>query len=205
MILTINNRGLIITIVGLILIGISLVIATSVLPSEITDVDNFSNSSLFEEMFDEIYDEIHILPGDFVYVSYNPLNANDTLLWGIQIVDFESEDQLYVTISNIFGDDYGGFIQDGPLLFEILEINQRDTLDFKIQNQGTQDITVVVMFSEDTKNSEIFSYSDSPINTVIVPLAVSGFLLILGIIILIIGIILLFVDWKNNQNNKRSY
>ena len=54
MILTINNRGLIITIVGLILIGISLVIATSVLSSEMTDVDNFSNSSLFEGMFDEI-------------------------------------------------------------------------------------------------------------------------------------------------------
>ena len=126
-------------------------------------------------------------------------------MWGIQIVDFESEDQLYVTISNIFGDDYGDFIQDGPFLFEILEINQQEALDFKIQNQGTRDITIIVMFSEDTKNSEILSNPDSPINTMIIPLAISGFLLILGIIILIIGIILLFVDWKNNQNNKRSY
>jgi hypothetical protein len=40
---------------------------------------------------------------------------------------------------------------------------------------------------------------------VVVPLVISGFLLILGIIVSIIGVIVILVDLKNNSDDKRNY
>jgi len=39
----------------------------------------------------------------------------------------------------------------------------------------------------------------------VVPLMVSGFLLILGIIVVLIGIIITLIGIKNNFKNKRNY
>jgi hypothetical protein len=39
----------------------------------------------------------------------------------------------------------------------------------------------------------------------VVPLLISGFLLVLGIIISIIGAIIILVDLKNKLDNKRNY
>jgi len=61
-----KKRGLFITIVGLVLIGISLSIATSIIPSTITGPNDLSMAAMFEEMFDEITTEIQIMPGEFV-------------------------------------------------------------------------------------------------------------------------------------------
>ncbi|MDH3823514.1 MAG: hypothetical protein OES19_07235, partial [Nitrosopumilus sp.] len=127
------------------------------------------------------------------------------LLWGIQIIDYQSGDKLYIKISNIFGDDYGEFVQNEPILFEVLEITQSDTLNFEIQNLGTRNVNVITMFSEDPENSDALSNPDSPVMNMILPLVISGFLLILGAIISIIGVIVILVDWKNNQNSKRNY
>ena len=112
---------------------------------------------------------------------------------------------MSINISNIFGDDYGEFIQDEPILFQILEITQSDTLNLEIQNLGDRNVNVSTMFSEEPENSDSLSNPHSPVMNMVVPLMVSGFLLVLGIIVLIIGVIVILVDLKNNQNNKRSY
>ena len=70
---------------------------------------------------------------------------------------------------------------------------------------GEGDVTIITMFSEDPENSESFTNPDSPVMSMVVPLMVSGILLILGIIITIIGVIVLLVDLKNNYDNKRNY
>ena len=200
-----KRLGPIILLVGITLIGISLSIATSVVPSNVAGTDTFSMASLFEDMFDNIYDDILILPGDSTFVSYSTLSSNVPLLWGIQIDDYQSGDKLFINISNIFGDNYGEFIQDEPIMFEVLEVKQSDTVNLEVQNLGPRNVNIVVMFSEDPENSDAFSNSDSPAMDMILTLAVSGVLLILGIIVSIIGVIVTLLDWKNNQINKRNY
>jgi len=177
----------------------------AVVPSTAIGSTNFSVPSLFEGMFDEISDEIQIMSGDSVYVSYSTFSSNVPLLWGIQIIDYHSGDRLSISISNIFGDSYGEFIQDELILFEVLQITQSDTLNFEIQNLGPRNIVVVAMFSEDPKNSDALSNPNSPMMNMIFPLVVSGIMLILGIIISIIGVLVIFVDWKNIRDNERNY
>jgi len=199
-----KKRGPIIGIFGLILIIVSLSIMISVFPSDITDRGDFYIPSMFEGMFDQISDNIQIMPGESGYFSYSTKSSNVSLLWGVQVVDYRDGDKLSVSISNIYGDEYGVFSQDGPIIFEILEITQSDTLNFEIQNRGSRIINVVVMLSEDPDNSDALSNPNSPFMNKIMPLAISGILVILGIITLLIGVILSFIDWKN-KNNKRNF
>lgn len=200
-----NKRGLVISVVGITLIVISLSLAASVIPTTLNGPDDLSMPSLFEGVFDEISDEVLIMPGDSIHVSYGVYSQNVPFLWGIQILDFQQGDKLSINISNIFGDDYGAFIQTEPILFELLTISQSDTLNFEIQNTGNRDVVIVTMFSEDPDNSDVFADSNSPLNNMIFPLVVSGMLLIFGILIFIIGVIILLIDLKNYQTTKREF
>ena len=200
-----KKRGSIVGIFGLILIIGSLLIMVSVFStSNITDRDDFYIPSMFEGMFNQLSDDIQILPGESGYFSYSTKSSNVPLLWGIQIIDYQDGDKLSISISNVYGDDYGVFSQDGPIIFEILDITKSDTLNFEIQNQGSRIINAVVMLSEDPDNSGALSNSHSPFMNKILPLAISGILLIIGIVTLLIGVILSFIDWKNKNNNKIS-
>ncbi|AFS80416.1 hypothetical protein NKOR_02590 [Candidatus Nitrosopumilus koreensis AR1] len=200
-----KKRGPIISISGIILVMISLSIAVSAVPTNATSPGDFSVSSLFEGMFDEISNEAEIMPGDSAYFSYTTYSSNIPLLWGVQILNYQAGDELSITISNIFGDSYGTFVQDEPILFEVLQISQSDTLNLEIQNLGTRSVTIVAMFSEDPENSESLTNPNSPVMSMVLPLMISGFLLILGIIVSIIGAVIILVDLKNNQDNKRNY
>lgn len=200
-----KKRGPVIGIIGLILVISSLSVMFSVFPTNITNRDDSSIPSMFEGMFNQVSDNIQIPPGESGYFSYSTKSSNVPLLWGVQIIDYHDGDKLSVSISNIYGDDYGVFSQDGPIIFETLEITKSDTLNFEIQNHGSRIINVVVMLSEDPDNSGALSSPNSPFMNKILPLAISGILIILGIITLLIGVIVSLVDWKNIQNNKRNF
>ena len=201
-----KKRGPIIGIIGLILVIGSLSVMFSVFPaSNITSSDESSIPSMFEGMFSQVSDNIQISPGESGYFSYSTESSNVPLLWGVQIIDYHDGDKLSISISNIYGDEYGVFYQDGPIIFETLEITKSDTLNFEIQNQGSRTINAVVMLSEDPDNSDALSNPNSPFMNKILPLAISGILIILGIIMLLIGVIISLVDWKNIQNNKRNF
>lgn len=200
------KRGPIIGIIGVVLVAISLAIMGSVLSnSQITRDGEVFVPSMFEGMFTQVSDDIYILPGESGYFSYNTKSLDIPLLWGVQILDYQESDKISTVISDIFGDNYGIFPQTGPVIFETLEVTNSDTLNFEIQNQGSRAITIVVMLSEDPDNSEVFSDPNSPARTMVLPLAVSGILLILGIIVSLVGAVLSFIDWKNIQNKKRNY
>jgi uncharacterized membrane protein len=200
-----KKYGPIIALVGFGLILISLLIAISSVPSNISEDETFLVSSLFEGMFDDVSETFQIMPGDIIYTSYTTSLSDIPLLWGIQIIDYQYGDMLHIEISNIFGDSYGEFIQNDSILFTTTLIDQSDTLNFQIENIGTGVIDVVVMFSEDPENSDAFSNPNSPVMDMILPLMISGFLIILGIMLLPIGIILTILDLKNKLNNKRNY
>jgi len=205
LIFNMKKYGPIITLAGFSLILISLLIAISSVPSNISQDETFLVSSLFEGMFDDVSETFQIMPGDLIYTSYTTSLSDIPLLWGIQIIDYQYGDMLYIQISNIFGDSYGEFIQNDSILFTTTLIDQSDTLNFQIENTGTGIIDVVVMFSEDPENSDAFSNPNSPVMDMILPLMISGFLIILGIILLPIGIILTILDLKNKLDNKRNY
>ena len=200
-----KKYGPIIALVGFGLILISLLIAISSVPSNISEDETFLVSSLFEGMFDDVSETFQIMPGDVIYTSYTTSLSDVPLLWGIQIIDYQYGDMLYIQISNIFGDSYGEFIQNDSVLFTTTIIDQSDTLNFQIENTGTRIIDTVVMFSEDPENSDAFSNPNSPMMDMLLPLIISGFLIILGIIILIIGIIVTILDLKNKLDNDRNY
>ena len=200
-----KKRGSIIGICGLILVVVSLLIMFSVFPNDITNGNDLYIPSVFKGMFDQVSDKIQIPPGESGYFSYSTKSSNIPLLWGMQIIDFQDGDKISISISNIYGDNYGVFSQDGPVIFETLEIHQSDTLNFEIQNHGSKIINVVVMLSENPDKSHALSDPNSPFMNKILPLAISGILLIIGIVILLIGVILSFVDWKNTKNNKQNF
>ena len=200
-----KKYGPIIALAGFSLILISLLIAISSVPSDISEDETFLVSSLFEGMFDDVSETFQIMPGDVVYTSYTTSLSDVPLLWGIQIIDYQYGDILQIEISNIFGDSYGEFIQNDSILFTTTMIDQSDTLNFQIENTGTRIIDTVVMFSEDPENSDAFSNPNSPMMDMLLPLIISGFLIILGILILLIGIILTILDLKNKLDNNRNY
>ena len=200
-----KKRGSIIGICGLILVVVSLLIMFSIFPNDITNGNDLYIPSVFKGMFDQVSDKIQIPPGESGYFSYSTKSSNIPLLWGMQIIDFQDGDKISISISNIYGDNYGVFSQDGPVIFETLEIHQSDTLNFEIQNHGSKIINVVVMLSENPDKSHALSDPNSPFMNKILPLAISGIMLIIGIVILLIGVILSFVDWKNTKNNKQNF
>jgi len=200
-----NKRGPVVTLVGFGLIIFSLLIAISSVPSSISESDTFLISSLFEGMFDDVSEPFQIMPGNVVYTSYSTSLSDVPLLWGIQIIDYQYGDKLSIQISNIFGNSYGEFIQDDSILFATILVDQSDTLNLQIENTGTRTVDVVVLFSEDPENSDALSNPNSPVMDMVLPLIVSGFLLIIGIIITIIGVIIMIFDLKNKLENKRNY
>jgi len=191
-------------IIGLILATSSLIMMSSILPDDIPQNEELHIPTLFKGMFNQVSDEIQILPGTSGYYSYNVKSSDVSVLWGAQIIDYQNDDKISVNISNIFGDQYGVFPQTSPIIFETLEISASDTLNFELQNQGSRIVNVVLMFSEEPKNSDSFSNPNSPLMTMILPIAISGILFILGILVFCIGIIVYLVDRKNVQNNKRN-
>ena len=200
-----NKRGPIIAFVGFVVVFASLIIAISAVPSNVPESDTLLISSLFEGMFDDVSEPFQILPGNLVYTSYSTSFSDVPLLWGIQIIDYQNGDKLSVTIENIFGDSYGYYVQSDSVLFEKIFVQQSDTLNFEIKNIGSSEINFVIMFNEDPENSTAFSNGNSPVMDMIVPLMVSGFLLILVIIVVLFGIIITLIDIKNNFKNKRNY
>jgi hypothetical protein len=197
-----KKRGPIIGISGLALIIGSILIMISVFPTDVTS-DDFYIPTMFEGMFSQISDNIQIMPNEFGYFSYSTKSSDVPLLWGIQILDYQDGDKLSVSISNIYGDNYGMFSQEGPIIFETLEITQSDTLNFEIKNQGSRIVNVVVMISEDSDNSNALSDPNSPFMNKFFPLVISSIFLILGIIMLLIGLIMSLLDWK--KNNKQNF
>ena len=200
-----NKRGSIIAFVGFAMIFVSLIIAISAVPSNIPESDTLLISSLFEGIFDDVSEPFSVTPGDIVYTSYSTYVSDIPLLWGIQIIDYQNGDKLSVNIENIFGDSYGNYIQSDSVLFERIFVQQSDTINFEIKNTGSREVDFVIMFTEDPDNSDVFSNTDSSIMDMVVPLMVSGFLLILGIIIVLIGIIIILIDLKNSFENKKNF
>ena len=75
-----------------------------------------------------------------------------------------------------------------------------EVYNFNVQNTGTRTINVVMMFTKNPESSEKFSNPDSPLVKTLVPLAVSGIALIIGVLTTIVGIIILIIDYRKKTS-----
>ena len=161
--------------------------------------------NLLDGMFNEVSDEIQIYPGESNTFSYTSSVSEIPLLWGLQITDYQEGDTFVVTVSNIYGDTFGTFEQSGPVLFDMFVVPNSDTISFQVQNTGDRQINVMMMFVEDPDNSEALSNPNSPLMLTLIPLAISGILLIVGVVVIIAGAIITLLDWRKTKNQSRNF
>jgi len=201
-----NKRGLIVIGIGVLLISVSFGIAFTIFP----DSDPTVNSELFvpnllEGMFDQVSDQSVIFPGGSDVFSYSGQSSGVPLMWGVQIMDFEEGDAIRVGVYDVYGDDVGSAQADEPVIFDMFVMENSGSYDFEIENTGSRPITVLMMFVEDPENSDLLSNPDSPLVSIVMPLAISGIVLLAGVVVMIVGVILCAMDWKKEKNRSRYY
>jgi len=201
-----KKRGPIISMVGMAMILISFGIAQLVFP---TDNPTMSSEllvpSLLEGMFDQISEEVVIFPTTSNVFSFSTTISDVPLLWGTQITDFQNGDRLSIMVSNNIGENLGTFQQNGPITFELFMIPNNEIYNFEIQNTGDRPVSVIMMFSEDPDNSPSMTDPNSALMNTIFPLAISGIMIMLGILLVAIGIVLSIYDWKKDSKLARNF
>ena len=201
-----SKRGPIVGLAGVILTIASFLAVLSIVPGVGPTVNGeFFLPNFLDGMFTEISDEVQIYPGNSNAFSYTSTVSEIPLLWGLQITDYQEGDNFVVTVSNIYGDDLGTFEQAGPVLFDMFVIPNSDTINFDVQNTGDRPINVMMMFVEDPDNSEALSDPNSPLMSTLIPIAIAGIVLMVGIIVIIAGATLTLIDWRKTKNQSRNF
>jgi len=194
-----NKRGLVIAGVGAAIFGVSLVVAMSIVESDFAGPVGFDTDAVFEDMFDDITDEITVLPGSTERATYSVESDGVLVMWAVQMLDYEEGDSLLVTISGYDGTPHGTVVLDAELQIDAIESAGAGTLYFDMENAGSDSVRVIAMFSEDPNNSEMFTDPDSLFNKVVMPLAISGIIALVGLIILIVGLVIFLIDMRRRQ------
>ncbi len=189
-------------IVGVVLIIATFAIAYSIMPPTTAEVGKIF-FAVPENLFDSVTDKQIIEPGTTFTFSHTTEVSQVPLMWGLHILDYQPDDRVSITISNIFGDKFGSFDEGDPIFIKSFMIPRVDTYNFNVGNNGKNPVTVSMMFSENPEKSKALTDPNSTFKKSIVPLAIAGFLFIIGIIALIAGIILSIVDWKKGKNQSR--
>lgn len=194
-----KKRGIYIAAGGVVMMVASFAVAMSIIDETGSLDGGFSLPDILEGMFDQVSEKTQINPGESVSFTFDASTGTTMLLWGIQVLDYQSGDEVSVSISNIYGDDFGSFSSDQPALFETMKIEKSDIYSFNVENKGARQITAVMMFTTNPEDSEKFSDPNSPLSKTLVPLAVSGIMLVVGILVVIIGVIIIIIDYRKKR------
>jgi hypothetical protein len=199
-----KKRGPIVMIAGIVMIILAISIAYSVMPKEQLDTtgDIFPSP---ESLFDNVSDKVRIEAGNVYTFTHTANTAKVPLMWGLHIIDYNQNDNVGISISNIFGDKFGSFVESDPIFIKSFEVPKIDTYNFNIENKGKDPITVTMLFTENPEKSKALTDPNSPFVKNILPLAEAGFLLIVGIIMAIAGIALGVMDWRKGKNQSNRY
>ncbi len=201
-----NKRGLIVTGIGAALIVASFMVVFALFFNldPVFDGEMFA-SDLLDEMFDSVTHESVIYPGGSTSFEYSGRAAGVPLLWGVQIVDFDDGDSIVVTTRGSSGGDLYAVQTADPVVFDMFVMDDAGSYVFEVENKGDRPIGVVMMFAEDPDASDLLSDSDSPVLHMLLPLAVSGLVLMAGIATLIAGAVLVIYDWKKEKSRSSYY
>ncbi len=195
-----RKRGIYIAAGGMAMLVVSITVMTSIISQTGSLEEGFSLPDILEGMFDEVSERTQINPGEMASFSLDASTGVTSLLWGIQIINYQSGDTTEISISNIYGDDLGKFISDQPALFETLSVGKGDIYSFNVENKGTRTITAVMMFAKNPNDSEKFTDPNSPLSKTLLPLAMSGVLLFVGIAAVIVGLAVIIIDYRKKSS-----
>jgi len=199
-----KKRGPIVAIVGAVMIVIAASIAYSVMPQM---PSNGSGTDFFpspESLFDNVSDKVTLDAGTVYTFSHTATSAHVPLMWGVHITDYNPNDVVAISISNIFGDKFGSFTDNDPVFIKSFDVPKADTYSFNVENTGKEPITVVMLFTENPEKSKALTDPNSPFVKNILPLAEAGFLLIIGIIVILAGAVLSVIDWRKGKNQSSN-
>jgi len=194
------RRGPIVMIIGVLMVIAAFAIVYSIIPTTGAS-ENFFPAP--ENMFDSVTENQRIEPGASFTFSHSTGTSQVPLMWGLHIVNYQQDDHVSIIVSNIFGDKFGSFDEGDPIFIKSFMIPKVDTYSFDVENKGKNPITAAMMFTENPEKSKALTDPNSTFHKSIVPLAIAGLLVIVGIIVLIAGIILGVVDWKKGKNQSR--
>jgi len=187
--------------IGTIMIIAAFSIVYSIIPPTSSMGENFFPAP--ENMFDSVTENQRIDPSASFTFSHTTGTSQVPLMWGLHMIDYQQDDSVSITISNIFGDKFGSFDDADPIFIKSFMIPKVDTYSFDVENKGKNPITVTMMFTENPEKSKALTDPNSTFHKSIIPLAIAGLLVIVGIIVLIAGVILSLVDWKKGKNQSR--
>lgn len=199
-----KKRGPIVTIAGAVMVMIAASIAYSVMPPMSSDGSGADFFPSPESLFDSVSDKITIDAGTVYTFSHTASSAHVPLMWGVHIMDYNPNDVIAVSISNIFGDKFGSFTDNDPIFIKSFDVPKADTYSFNVENTGKTPITVVMLFTENPEKSKALTDPNSPFVKNILPLAEAGFLLIIGIIVILSGAVLSVIDWRKGKNQSSN-
>ena len=188
-------------IIGVIMIIAAFAIVYSIIPPSSGMGETFFPKP--ENMFDSVTENQRIEPGTSVTFSHSTGTSRVPLMWGLHILDYQQDDRVFITVSNIFGDKFGSFNEGDPIFIQSFLIPKVDTYSFDVENKGKNPITATMMFTENPEKSKALTDPNSTFHKSIIPLAIAGLVVIVGIVVLIAGIILSIVDWKKGKNQSR--
>ena len=196
-----KKRGIIVSLAGVAMLVISFSIAISILKSSGVTDSEFLLTDVLKDAFDQVSDKTQIQPGETSFFSFDASEDTKTILWGIQTLDPQMGDSLSVSISNIYGDDFGKFTSNQPVFFETLEIAKPDVYNFNVENTGDRPVTIVMMFTKNPDDSKSTINPSSPLGQSLLPLAASGAFFVVGIVTIIIGITIAVIDYRKNRSS----
>ena len=199
-----KKRGPIVAIAGAVMIVIAASIAYSVMPKMPSDSPGGDFFPSPESLFDSVSDKVTIDAGTVYTFSHTASTAQVPLMWGVHVVDYNPNDVVAISISNIFGDKFGSFTDNDPIFIKSFDVPKADTYSFNIENKGKEPITVVMLFTENPEKSKALTDPNSPFVKNILPLAEAGFLLIVGIIVILSGAVLSVIDWRKGKNQSSN-
>jgi len=186
------RHGPLVMIIGAILIGSGIVI--------VYPITSFPSP---ESIFDSVSEKVRIDPGTAYSFSQTTISSQVPMMWGLHITDYQPNDKVSITISNVFGDKLGSFEESDPIFIKSFMIPKVDTYNFNVENKGQNPVTVIMMFTENPAKSKMITDPNSPLYKTILPVAVSVILLIVGVLVLLVGIIFTIMDWKKGKNKSR--
>ncbi len=196
-----KKRGMIVSLAGVAMLIISFSIAISVLQSSGMSDGEFLLPDVLKDVFDQVSDKTQIQPGETTFFSFDASDGTKTLLWGIQVMDPQMGGDISISISNIYGDDFGKFKSNQPVFFETLDITKPDVYNFNVENKGDKPVTIVMMFTKNPDDSKSVINPNSQFGKFLLPLAASGTFFIAGIVTTMVGIIIIIVDYRKNRSS----
>ena len=199
-----KKRGPIVAIAGAVMIVIAASIAYSVMPQMPSDGSGADFFPSPESLFDNVSDKVTLDAGTIYTFSHTATSAHVPLMWGVHIMDYNPNDVVAISISNIFGDKFGSFTDNDPVFIKSFDVPKADTYSFNVENAGKEPITVVMLFTENPEKSKALTDPNSPFVKNILPLAEAGFLLIIGIIVILAGAVLSVIDWRKGKNQSSN-